>query len=89
MAYNFLDRRNDLLRELDNHIIHWDDGYNHDATDFLSTVYNLVERAVYGEREYQHLRDFAMDNKDELRRLVGGSYIYNEIMLLDTQTPNY
>jgi hypothetical protein len=89
MAYNFLDRRDALLRELDYMINDWDDGYNDDAADFLKTVYNLVDRAVYGDREYQRLRDFALDNKEDLRRLTGGSYVYNEIMLLDTQTTMY
>lgn len=86
MAYTFKQRQEELLYAIEMEIAGWDDGYHREAVAFLKAFERRVEEAGYSDGHYQDLMDWARMNSEDIHYYTGGSGLYNEVFLLDTQT---
>lgn len=86
MAYTFKQRQEALIDAIGWEIQGWDDGYHDEVVDFLTTFERFVKEAGYSDMHYQDLMDWTRENREDIIHYTGGSDMYNEVFLLDTQT---
>jgi len=76
-----LSRSQDLIQELDLYIADWT------GTEYavlFSSLQHLIR--ISRNKDYSEARQYVMEYKDDFHYAAGGSWLYNEVMFLDTNT---